>query len=246
MAAAAAFNEDGGNRERLTTKEVPSRRDRRPASKVSMSHTLTARNFLSFGVKADSIKAAALLLQSAKVPTYAFSVAIDPGHRSAAHACGLARTLIKKVRGRKAHEERGDDDERIDTEGALAEILMALVLEKAPDVQVAPLVAHKPDAGGVDITLAGQKLDVKSVGQARVFVNINQAQHTDKAAAAYVMVHLVRDDVADVYVVSCEHVAGWRLNTNLRGVALDPRRYYYSMKLPTGGLEALPVEEAAS
>lgn len=187
-----------------------------------------------------------MLLQQTSAPTYAFSVAVEAMHWDAAHACGLSRTLIKKLRGRNAWENRGPDDERIDTEGALAEILVAFLVDKTPNTTIAPLVAHKPDSGGVDIVIDGKKLDVKSIGQGKTSINVNQAQHVVKGAAAYVLVHLARSDVADVYVVNCESVSSWKLNTFLRGASLDPRRYYYSMRLPSGDMEALPVEAEAN
>lgn len=211
-----------------------------------MSTTKMARKFLAPGYKQDALAAATAVVQQPSTPTYAFSMAIEPLAWEVGHACGLSRTLIKKLRGRKAHEERGTDDERIDTEGALAEVLIAMLLDKAPSVTIAPLVAHKPDTGGVDITVDGKRLDVKSIGQAKVFINVNEPQHRDKAAAAYVLVHFARADIADVYVVGCETVATWKLNKFLRGAPLDPRRWYYSMKLPSGDMEALPVEVEAS
>ena len=195
------------------------------------------------GDKQDALASAVALLTLPASIQYVGSVALESRLWDAAHACGTSRTLIKKIRGRKDYEARGADDERIDTEGALAEIVMALLLEKA-NADIAPLVAHKPDSGGVDITLDGKKLDVKSIGQGRLYVNINCRAHIDKPADAYVLVHLVRADVADIYCVAAKAVEGWKQNTFLRGAPLDPRRYYYSAKLPAE-LEALPEETEA-
>jgi len=206
--------------------------------------TPTRREFLALGDYKHARRAAELLLQTTEAPTYAFSIIIGGLAWEAAHACGLSRTLIKKLRGRKEHEGRGDDDERIDTEGALAEILLAHVLDKAPDVSIAPLVGHKPDSGGVDITLQGHRLDVKSVGQTKTYININEWQHVGKAAAVYVLCHFASPEVADVYVVSAASVAEptWKLNKFLHGKPLDPRRYYFSTRLPKDQMEPLPVE----
>lgn len=195
------------------------------------------------GDKQDALASAAALLALPAAIQYVGSVALEDRLWDAAHACGTSRTLIKKIRGRKDYEARGADDERIDTEGALAEIVMALLLEKA-GAEIAPLVAHKPDSGGVDITLDGKKIDVKSIGQGRLFVNINCRSHVDKPADAYVLVHLVRADVADVYCIAAKGVENWKQNTFLRGSPLDPRRYYYSAKLPSD-LGALPEEMEA-
>lgn len=106
-----------------------------------------------------------MLLEQNASPTYAFSLVIESLHWDVGHACGLSRTLIKKLRGCNAWENRGADDERIDAEGALAEVLVAMLLDKAPNITIAPLVAHMPDAGGVDITIDGKRLDVKSIGR---------------------------------------------------------------------------------
>lgn len=205
-----------------------------------MATPLTKRVFLSLSGRLDSQLAAAEILKpTPSGPRYAFSVAISPAHWDVAHAVGLSRTLIKKLRGRKAHEDRGAADERIDTEGALGEVLAALLLEKA-GVKCAPLVAHKPDSSGIDLQLEGQALDVKTVTQARTGVNINQRAHLDKLPAFYLVVRFARGDVADFYAVEAPLVSSWRLNTNNRGVALDPHRYYYSANLPR--MESLPEE----
>ena len=206
------------------------------------------RTFLAAGDKKDSLKAASLLTAEQTGITYAFSVAIDSRHWDAAHACGLSRTLIKKLRGQRAFESRGaTEDERIDTEGALAEILIAMVLEKA-GAKVSPLVAHKPDSGGLDVEIEGKQIDVKSVGQGRTLININQRTHERKPAHGYVLVRFVRADVADVYVVGYAAVQkpAWQHVTCLRGQALDPGRHYFSCKLPNAGLlEDLPEEAEA-
>lgn len=41
---------------------------------------------------------------------------------------------------------------------------MAFALEKS-GAAIAALVAHKPDTGGVDITIGDIRLDVKSIGE---------------------------------------------------------------------------------
>jgi hypothetical protein len=175
------------------------------------------------------------------MPSYACSVVIEDAHWNAAHAVGLSRTLLKKIRGQEEHERR-EEETRIDTEGALAEILVAFLLEKS-GATIAPLVAYKPDRG-VDIVLADKKLDVKSVGQAKAYCNINTSAHTSKAPAAYIVVRFTRSDTADIFVVNAEGVSSWKQNTFAYGKPLDPRRYYYSAKLPTN-LEPLPEEAEA-
>lgn len=206
------------------------------------------RQFLAFGDKKDALAAAALLTAEQPGITYAFSVAVDSRHWDAAHAVGLSRTLIKKLRGQKAWESRGAaEDERIDTEGSLAEILIAMVLEKA-GAKVSPLVAHKPDSGGLDVEIGGKALDVKSVGQGKTLININEWTHDRKPAHAYMLVKFARADVADVYVVNYGAVQkpAWQHVTCLRGQALDSGRYYFSCRLPAAGLlEDLPEEAEA-
>lgn len=200
----------------------------------------TPRTFLAIGAQFDADLASVQLAEPTAGITYAFSLLVLPQHWDIAHACGLSRTLIKKLRGRKAFEDRGTEDERIDTEGALAEILMAMLLEKA-GAQIAPLVAHKPDSGGVDVVLDGRRLDVKSIGQAKTLVNINCRQHAEKFAEAYVLVRFTRADVADVFVVSHDAVTAMKRVECLRGTPLDPRRYFYSARMPTN-FEPLPEE----
>jgi len=202
------------------------------------------RTYAALGEKNDASWVSARLLSADAQIRYVCSVAVDSRHWDIAHACGLSRTLIKKLRGRQAFEARGADDERIDTEGALAEVLAALLLEKAGAL-IAPLVAHKPDSGGVDITLADIKIDVKSIGQGRQFVNINCQQHVTKAPGTYMLVHFTRADVADVYAVSAQGVGAWKPVTFFRGAPLDPRRYYFSARLPASALEPLPEETEA-
>lgn len=206
--------------------------------------SLTKRIFLSLDDRIDSELAAAEILKPSSEPglRYLYSVSIPGSAWDIAHPCGLARTLIKKTRGRKAYEARGSDDERIDTEGCLGEYLAATLLGRAGAI-CAPLVAYKPDSSGVDITLEGHGIDVKSVTQARYGVNINQRAHLNKAPAFYLVVRFARGDVADFFLVAAAEVSNWRLNTNNRGVALDPGRYYYSATLPR--LEALQEEAEA-
>ncbi len=176
---------------------------------------------------------------------YICSVVLDDALWAVAHNCGQSRTQIKQYRGRRAYEGRGADDARIDAEGALAELVAGFVLEKA-GATLSPLVAHKPDAGGVDVMLGDKRIDVKSIGQGRVYVNVNCKAHVEKPADRYMLVHLVRADIADIYVVDARAVEGWRQTTFLYGVPLDPRRYYWSARLPAGQLPALePLEEAA-
>lgn len=105
-------------------------------------------------------------------------------------------------------------------------------------------MAHKPDSGGVDVVLEGRRLDVKSIGQAKTLVNINCRQHAEKKAAAYVLVRFTRADVADVFVVSHQAVSAMKRVECLRGQPLDPRRYFYSARMPAC-LEPLPEEVEA-
>lgn len=77
---------------------------------------------------------------------YLFSVAVTPADWNAAHSVGAARSAIATARGRNSGTYRpGADDERIDTEGALAELAIFGVLDRVADY-CAPLVEHKPDA----------------------------------------------------------------------------------------------------
>lgn len=206
---------------------------------------MSPRNFVDTNNKKEASAAAqnAVGLTAAPGIHYAFSLPITPELWDAAHMVGQARLHIKKIRGRADHEARGADDERIDTEGALAEILAGFVFDHV-GAEIAPLVAIKPDSEGLDITHGDMSLDAKSVGQGRDSICINQHAHNRKAADAYLLVHLVRDDVADVYVASHATVSSWYLATTIKGRPLDPRRYFYISKLPKG-LEALPAKDEA-
>lgn len=174
---------------------------------------------------------------------YLCSANITPQMWDAAHAIGLARTLIKKLRGQKAHENRGEDDERIDTEGALAELIAATAVAEKIGATVAPLVAHKP-SGDTDITWRENKLDVKCAGQGRICACINVQAHSRKVPRVYIIVHLVRADIADIYAVPGAHVPqAWRYVSTMRGAALPPGRHYYMHKMPAIPLPAADCEQ---
>lgn len=200
------------------------------------------RTFINAAHKADSERAATLVNDAASENgiKYVFSMPVLPAHWEIAHATGLARTLIKKLRGRLEGEDRGDDDERIDTEGCLAELLVSLALERS-GAEIAPLVAHKPDSSGLDVKSGGKRLDVKSISQARDCICINHQTHTRKKPDAYILVHLIRADTADVYVVSSAAVSSWYLATTLKKRPIPPRRFFYIKTMPAV-LEPLPPE----
>lgn len=191
------------------------------------------RQFLALNSKNDASKAAAAITTANNdAIKYVASVEIASRQLQAAEAVGVARMLIKKARGQAAHESRGEDDVRIDTEGALAELLVANLLSPA-GARMSPLVAFKPDTVGVDLQLGGKSFDVKSIPAKYWSIAINMRTHEFKESDGYVLVHLVSSTVADIYYVPYAAVERWPLVTAIKGVALEARRFYYLRALPT-------------
>ncbi|MNU44079.1 hypothetical protein D3C71_328850 [compost metagenome] len=152
---------------------------------------------LESGIEADDI-------------TYAFSVAVTPDDWAAAHAVGLARTALAKTRGRYSSAyRRGADDERIDTEGAIAEIALYAVLDRS-EALTAPLVTYRPEPAA-DLEFEGYSFDVKSVSQSKTRVCINARAHNSRPVSAYVLARITSERVIDVYVVGHAAVDRWRL-----------------------------------
>lgn len=181
--------------------------------------------------------AAAITNANSDAINYIASVEIASRQLEAAEAVGMARMLIKKARGQAAHESRGEDDVRIDTEGALAELLVANLLSPV-GARMSPLVAFKPDTVGVDLVLGGKSFDVKSVPAKYSNVAINAQTHDFKRSDGYVLVHIVCSTVADIYYVPYAAVAGWPLVQSIKGKKLDYKRWFYLRALPA--VEPLP------
>lgn len=178
----------------------------------------TSRAFVSRNDKTDAAQAAALIhkLHSASTPAasglaYAFSIAIESADWNAAHATGAARTAIAKARGRSSGiYRRGDADERIDTEGALAELALYSALGPVADY-CAPLVEYKPSRTGLDLGLGGEHYDIKSMSQSAKLCCINQAQHFAKKPRGYICARIVSERIIDVYYVPASVVDGWKV-----------------------------------
>lgn len=182
---------------------------------MSTTTTATERNLLARNNKADATKAMALITAAAALGAgqgirYMFSAAITDEDWDAAHAVGVARKAIAIARGRTTTQYRRPDDERIDKEGAMGELIAFDVLGRVADY-CAPLVEYRPSRSGLDIGLAGQHFDVKSVSQTSYSCNINRAQHFEKNPLGYILVRIVSDRLVDVYFVSAEDVAGWKV-----------------------------------
>lgn len=136
--------------------------------------------------------------------TYIGSVDVTPADWLVARNVGAARTAIAKANGlNSSRHRRGDADERVDAEGALGEWLAACLLERCgADLAIAAYVAHKAPKGEVDVILGGKRIDVKAMGPAAGRnVNINAEQHVVKRPDAYLLVQLVTESLADMYVV---------------------------------------------
>ena len=181
------------------------------------SSEATGRLFLARNDKLDADIAAALLKgegQGKSGPlAYLFSVAITAEDWNAAHAVGAARTAIAKARGRTSGQyRRGADDERIDTEGALAELASFEVFGRAADY-CAPLVEYKPNRQGLDLGVGGEHYDVKSISQSKSRCCINRAQHFEKRPRGYICVRIVSERILDVYYVAATDVEAWRVFT---------------------------------
>jgi hypothetical protein len=120
-----------------------------------------------------------------------------------AQAIGAARTSIAKANYLNSQRfRRGDNDERIDAEGAPGEWLVANLLERSgAALDVAAFVAHKaPKARSAwswpAVALMPKRLASRPVGTAS-----STAQHTAKAPDAYLVVHLVDATVIDLFMV---------------------------------------------
>lgn len=183
---------------------------------------LQTRIFLARNDKIDAALAASAIdsaTGSGEGFQYVASLNITPEDWHVAHSIGVARTAIALANGLNSsrHRRGKEDDERVDTEGALGEWLVATLLERSgSDLGVAAFVAHKAPKGEVDLVLEGKRIDVKTMGlKAGRNCNVNREQHFAKAPAAYLVVHLVRSDtadVADLYIVRAAEVeSSWQL-----------------------------------
>lgn len=187
--------------------------------------TSSSRVFFARNDKMDSAKAIEALKMSSTAETieYLASVQVNPADWHAAHAVGAARTAIALARGRTSSKHRRPDDERIDTEGAMGELLAASVFGPAGAI-VAPLVEWRPTAESVDLDVDESPYDVKAVSQTKRRVCINRRSHVTRRPRAYVLVHLVADCMADFYVVSGQAVDAWKVFTGF-----DP---YFAADMP--------------
>lgn len=165
---------------------------------------LTLREASAAAVLRNSLFAA--VANPDPAPLYVGSIEVDRAAWHVANAIGMSRMLLKAMRGRRASEDQGAKALQYDAEGALAELLVGLALEKAAGVQLAPLVAHKPDSSGLDIDLDGVLIDVKSVGQSQAFFNINAAAHQRKPPGLYLAAKFANDSVIDLLAVPAELV----------------------------------------
>lgn len=153
---------------------------------------------------------------------YVGSVAVTDADWLVARNVGAARTAIARANGLNSSKyRRGDDDARVDAEGALGEWLASCLLDRHPDVQVAAYVAHKAPKGEVDLVLSTKRIDVKALGlSGSRNVNINAEQHVTKRPDAYLIVQLVTENLADLYVVRAAELAltkaeggGWEMRS---------------------------------
>lgn len=209
--------------------------------------TITKRNFLGrFNYKdAATFAEAVIAAKDSKPFAYVGSFAITELDWRIAHAIGESRRLIKDLRGRrKQGSDLGDiANEQVDTTGAMGEWLVDSALDtlKGVPLELEALVSSRSIAGATDVRLAGEKYDVKTSSEGRIYCQINQANHLEKGAAAYIIVKIAREDVADIYVVSGASVNEWRLNYG--------RSAYYQKALPAGNgagasFEPLPPIDA--
>lgn len=209
---------------------------------------MTARNFVErFNASAATTLTTAIVSNTnAARLTYLGSLRISSLDWQLAHAIGNARRLINENRGRRAGCDRGAEaNALIDTAGALGEWLVFSAIDSARgfELDVAALVASKAAHGEVDAKINGARYDVKTVSEGREYCTINTKQHLEKNAAAYVVVKLIREDVADLFIVSGEAVTGW-YDRNPPSVPGRERSPYKSQKLPTPRFDPLPPLDA--
>lgn len=185
---------------------------------MASTSSLKQRVFLARNDKIDSALAATALADAMSAGSgfeYIASLEIRPDDWDVAHAVGVARTTIAKAGKLNSSKfRRGDQDERIDTEGAMGEWLTAGLLHRA-GADAAALVAFKAPKGEVDLILEGKRVDVKTMGQTSGRqCNINREQHFTKTPDGYLVVHIVRADVADLYLVRAKEVEeSWQLRS---------------------------------
>jgi hypothetical protein len=217
-----------------------------------MSH---ARIFLN---RQDPATAAAI---TAAISTgtgfvYIGSTTVTPSDNTVAQAVGAARTAIAKANNLNSTRfRRGTEDERIDTEGALGEWLVANLLEgSGADLAVAAFVAHKAPKGEVDLVLAGSRIDVKTIGAAAGRnCNINYTQHAAKAPDAYLVVHVASARkvseteyvplMVDLFVVNASELTVAKEDGGLWELRTGFSKYYSCYMRQQ--LERLPAAEAA-
>ena len=149
---------------------------------------------------------------------YVASFRIDSALWSIAESIGRARQGIAERRNLVgARYDRVDVSNRtaagtqarnvrIHTIGALGELILADLMPASSEI--AALVAHKPD-NGVDAVYQGLSIDSKTTDVGATNIYINGAAHVKKKPTHYFVLHLVRDDIADAYVISSAAVEAW-------------------------------------
>jgi hypothetical protein len=202
----------------------------------------TSRWFMSLRDATDCDLFAAELKATAgnPAPHYLGSVVLDAQHWEICEGVAKARLGLARLRGLNGPQFRRGDvkDLRNDTVGTMGELIASqLLAEHASDI--APLVCHKADAS-VDVVLAGKRIDAKTMDTGAAWCNVNQRAHAKKRPDAYLLVNLVRDDVADLHVVAASALTtpgcGW--------YAVDGFAPYYRKRIAQlQALEPLPPKE---
>lgn len=174
---------------------------------MSTTTTTTTKKSLDLGRDYHERRFAAFELEMAalsKKPEHIASVKLTPELWNLANEVGKARNHLALLRRLNSPEyRRGDDDARIDAEGAMGDIVLSALVSPA-NWKLTPLVEFASQPGECDAyALDGTRVDAKTVSATRDsdWVNINEESHQDKLADVYAVIRFRSDTLADIYAV---------------------------------------------
>lgn len=147
-------------------------------------------------------------------PKYVGSIAIPQAVWDIAEHVGHIRNISNeelRSHGKARAYHRGDKQLRYAVVGSVGDVLLSNLFYKHQDVLRAPLADVGPSK---DLDLVhlptGCRIDVKT--SESDYFNINHASHHSKPAETYLLLQLVSDDLADMFVCSYASVhTEWKL-----------------------------------
>lgn len=159
------------------------------------------------------------LAQYATRPEFITAVKLTPDLWKLSEEIGMARNQLALLRGLTGQAyRRGDQDTRLDVEGALGDIVLSALVGPA-GWQLTPLVEFTSKPGECDAyTSDGLRVDAKTITATKPdWCNINEKSHQDKAADVYVVVRIRSETLADVYAVPRAFVDGFKVKDGTNG-----------------------------